>query len=413
MKRLLCIFVLICVFAVPVFSQVAISGWGRIVWLPVLMGQEVDDDGNQLIRTVVQAPWADDAGFDFLLRGVVPGGQIGANVDLLIYRGNDDLGVVAQAANMNAWWAPNRSFKLHLGNTRVHTLRGRVGSSSGTYSYARGRSTGHSAMNTAILNDPAVMIEGGDGIFSRFNMQRHGALMEVTAIPNMYIGAAVQPEFWFGRGYTAKEVYKGIHFAAGYDIRDVGMVRAAFIGGGFGNDQRYANAAWNYDFSYDKRLEAALALTNISGILMDMGLKYSLEENPGNLDRPGFMLDNPLYLAFALNYTKIANTFIGFAIDGHFLGKAERSAPQVAFTVFPHYELNILGGLRVGGDFTFGMQFGDIESINDRKTLGFGIYGQKTYSGGNSFRAGVYASAPMNDDEKWGLTVPIWITYSF
>jgi hypothetical protein len=67
-------------------------------------------------------------------------------------------------------------------------------------------------------------------------------------------------------------------------------------------------------------------------------------------------------------------------------------------------------------DFTFGMQFGDEAGLNDKKMLGFGVYAHKQYGNGN-IRGGVYANAPMNDNaieqEKGGVSVPIWITYSF
>jgi hypothetical protein len=44
--------------------------------------------------------------------------------------------------------------------------------------------------------------------------------------------------------------------------------------------------------------------------------------------------------------------------------------------------------------------------------LGFGLYGQKQYGHGN-IRLSVYANAPMNEGQKWGMSIPIWITYSF
>jgi hypothetical protein len=121
-------------------------------------------------------------------------------------------------------------------------------------------------------------------------------------------------------------------------------------------------------------------------------------------------------------YTGIENFRLGFAADGHFAGTAERnpevptsftSAPQIAFNLYPQYNL---GPCFVGMDITFGMQFGDEAGLNDKKMFGFGAYVHKQYGNGN-IRGGVYANAPMNDNvieqEKWGVSVPIWITYSF
>ena len=143
---------------------------------------------------------------------------------------------------------------------------------------------------------------------------------------------------------------------------------------------------------------------------MDIGLKYSLEKHPGTLtERTGFSLENPLYLALGVMFTGVPNLNLGFVMDGHFAGSATISAPQIAFNIYPAYNL---GFCEIGADFTFGAQFGDKKGVNDKKMLGFGVHAQKTYSSG-SFRVGIYANAPMDEGQKWGMSFPIWITYSF
>jgi hypothetical protein len=231
-------------------------------------------------------------------------------------------------------------------------------------------------------------------------------------MPGLYIGAAVMPEFKSNRGNLAEDVYRGVHAAIGYEFKGIGLARVGYIGGGAGSDGTVANPSRNSDFSLDKRIEAAFALYAAPNILADIGIKYSLEKRPGTLERTGFSLENPLYAAMGLEYTGIPDLFIGFCIDGHFGGTADISAPQIAFNVFPVYSVGILGGIQLGADFAFGVQLGDQEGVNNKKNMGFGVYGQKSY-GGSSFRAGIYANAPMNDGEKWGMSIPLWITYSF
>jgi hypothetical protein len=220
-----------------------------------------------------------------------------------------------------------------------------------------------------------------------------------------------------------EDVYKGLHAAIGYEIKagepNIGHIRLGYIGGGSTAPSRaLGNAGQNWDFSWDRRIEAAFALTMVPDLLLDFGFKLSREEHPGILSQPGFSLENPLYFALGVKYTGIDEFLIGFAADGHFAGTAERdetnkasftSAPQFAFNIYPEYDI---GACRLGADFTFGMQMGDEAGLNDKKMLGFGVYVHKQYGNGN-IRGGVYANAPMNEGQNWGMSIPIWITYSF
>jgi hypothetical protein len=63
-------------------------------------------------------------------------------------------------------------------------------------------------------------------------------------------------------------------------------------------------------------------------------------------------------------------------------------------------------------DFTYGIQLGDEEGINNKQMLGFGIHAHKPFNHGN-VRIGIYANAPMNEGQNWGFSVPVWLTYSF
>ena len=404
MKKLIIALSIIFIWLTPVYPQVRIGGWGRIVWQPLFIGQ----DGEP--RSVLQAPWGEEPGFEFMMNAATA--NIGVDVGILVEKGLVEKGQFNQIANAKVWWSPNRYFKLHLGSGRVSPLRGKFYSSTGGYAYARGRHTGLTTQ--AADNEPVVKIDDGDGIFSRFNVSRMGAIAEITPIPGLFIGTAVMPEWKGNQGNLAEDVYKGIHAAAGYEIRGVGHARVGYVGGGAG-DGTVANPSRNNDFSLDRRLEAAMSLNSLpGGFFADMGLKYSLEKRPGTItERTGFCLENPLYAAMGITYAGVPNLSIGLALDGHFAGTADISAPQIAFNIYPTYNL---GFMEVGGDFTFGAQFGDRLGVNDKKMLGFGVYGQKSYGNGN-FRAGIYANAPMNKeankDERWGLAIPVWITYSF
>jgi hypothetical protein len=401
MKKVLIILTAIFCLASSAFAQVRIGGWGRIVWLPIF----IDQDGEP--RSVLQAPWGEEPGFEFMLNAATA--NIGVDVGILVEKGNVEKGNFSQIANAKAWWAPNRYFKVHLGSGRVAALRGRVGSSMGGYAYARGLHTGFTSRGGD--NEPFVKIDDGDGIFSRFNLSRLGVITEITPMPGLFVGAALMPEYRDNKGILFEEMVKGVHAAVGYEIRGVGLARFAYIGGGIGSDGYIGNTSRNNDFSLDKRIEGAFALTAMpGGFLVDIGFKYSFEKRPGTLlERTGFCLENPLYIAMGVMYSGVPKLKVGFAMDGHFIGTADISAPQIAFNIYPSYDLGIC---EIGGDITFGAQFGDKAGVNDKKMFGFGVYGQKAYTSGN-FRVGIYANAPMNEGQKWGMSIPVWVTYSF
>jgi hypothetical protein len=408
MKKLFCAAVIIICLASPAFSQMRIKGWGRAVWVPLFLAQ----DGNA--KSTMQAAWGDRPDFEFMLSA----SSKNIGVDLGIMAAPNEL---YQIGNAKVWWRPDENFKLHLGSGRVSFLRGKVAASTGAYPYAWGRLSGF--FPNGGKNAPVLMIGGGDGIFSRFNLTDQGVILEITpkfcpALDGLYLGAAIAPQWTKDSGILAETVYKGIHAAIGFKINDIGYFRFGFIGGNE-TDGETANASKNTDFSYDRRIEAALALTFLPNLFVDIGFKYSLCEHPGILAQPGFSLENPMYIAMGLMYTGIKNFSLGFAIDGHFAGDKTFntsfqnnpvvSAPQIAFNIYPTYEFD---SCNVGADFAFGMQFGDEKGVNDKKALGFGLHVQKRYAHGN-IRLGIYGNAPLDEDQKWGMSIPVWITYSF
>jgi hypothetical protein len=409
MKKLGAIFVvLIICSAMPVFSQMRMNGWGRVVWVPLFTAQDGD------AKSTMQSPWGDRPDLEFMFSA----SSTNIGVDLGVMVAPNEF---YQIGNAKVWWRPNEHFKLHLGSGRVPTLRGKVAASTGAYVYAWGRLSGF--FPNGGKNAPVLMIGDGDGIFSRFNLTDQGAILEFTpkfipALEGLYVGAAVAPQWTKDGGILAETVYQGIHAVIGYEVKDIGHFRFGFIGGNEINGET-ANASKNWDFSYDRRIEAAFALSLVPNFLVDLGFKYSLHEHPGILAQPGFSLENPLYLALGLMYTGVDRLSVGFAIDGHFAGDKTLktsyesnpvvSAPQIAFNIYPTYDL---GFCDVGMDLSFGMQFGDEKGINDKKSLGFGAHIQKRYGHGN-IRLGIYGTAPLDEDQKWGMSIPVWITYSF
>ena len=391
LKMMMCAAVLLFFTAAPVFSQMTLGGWGRMVFVPVF----IDVDGD--VRSVVHAPWSEEGAMEFSISGVSI--NIGLDFNMVVMRDRVD-----QIGLAHVWWRPNPFLRMSIGMGRAAQLRG-MEATSGSLPYSRGRLTRHTNMT-----DPFVRIDDGDGIFSRFNLERMGALFEITPMPGLFIGLAFAPDFNNDRGSLFVDTMQGVHAAVGYNLPGIGLFRVGYIGPGQGAAGNIANAGNNPDFSLDQRIEAAFRLNMMPNFAIDVGFKWSLEQNPGTLSVAGFSLQNPLYAAFVVRYTGVRDLTITLAAEGHFLGNADTSAPQIAFNLFPMY--NLRANLYVGADISFGMQLGDQAGVNDRQVLGFGGFIHRSYSNGN-VRAGVFANAPMNDGQQWGMSVPIWITYFF
>jgi len=406
MRKLFCAAIIIICLVSPAFSQMRMKGWGRVVWVPLFRVQDENAEST------TQTAWGNMPNLELMFSASSK--NIGVDLGVMVAPNN-----FYQIGNAKVWWKPDANFKLHLGSGRVSFLRGKVADSTGAYVYAWGRLSGF--FPNGGKNAPVLMIGGGDGIFSRFNLTDMGAILEITpksipALEGLYLGAAIAPQWT--KDKLAETVYKSIHTAIGLKINDIGYFRFGFIDGSE-TDGETANASKNLNFSYDRRIEAALALTFIPNLFVDIGFKYSLCEHPGILAQPGFSLENPLYAAMGLMYTGIQNFSLGFAIDGHFAGNKTLetsyeynpvvSAPQIAFNIYPTYDF---GSCDVGADFTFGMQFGDERGVNDKKALGFGVHIQKRYAYGN-IRLGIYGTAPLDEEHKWGMSIPLWITCLF
>ncbi|MCL2881236.1 MAG: hypothetical protein FWF29_13415, partial [Treponema sp.] len=215
MRKIAFVLTVLLAATAPAFSQVRLASWGRLVWLPYFI-----DQGDKP-RSLIEAPWGDEPDMEFMITAA--NANFGIDVGLLIEKGSLERGNVSQIANMKAWWSPNRYFKLHIGSGRVSPMRGQIYGSTGMYAYARGQLTGLTARSGD--NEPIVKIDDGDGIFSRINLGRLGAIAELTPLPGLYIAAAVMPEYNGDKGNFAQDVYKGVQAVAGYTFGGIGLAR--------------------------------------------------------------------------------------------------------------------------------------------------------------------------------------------
>ncbi|GHV72134.1 hypothetical protein AGMMS49928_27960 [Spirochaetia bacterium] len=126
------------------------------------------------------------------------------------------------------WAKPVSQIKLSLGKFNEDVLRGKIG-------------------DGGDLNQFTLPSGGEDDIFKRFqpsvagNNKAVGFLLGATPVEGLFIGAMVKDLAGAGVGGAggltgivlndAYDVYESIQVAAGYEIADVGLVRAQYVGG--------------------------------------------------------------------------------------------------------------------------------------------------------------------------------------
>jgi hypothetical protein len=220
MKKQIILCVLCVLLVAPAFSQVRMNGWGRIVWVPVA------ETAKKTQSSIVQSSYGAAPDIEFMF--AASSAHIGVDLGATILDASD----FEQIANAKVWWKPNNYFKLNLGMGRVQTLRGMVGSNP-DYAYCWGRLVKSDNGSTF----PVCQIYDGDGIFSRINLRGWGSIVEITPIPGLYLFGAVTPSNpgpsspVENTSWSAKKMFAGGQYCIGYEIPNVGLVRAGYMGG--------------------------------------------------------------------------------------------------------------------------------------------------------------------------------------
>jgi hypothetical protein len=290
---------------------------------------------------------------------------------------NFDFAVPGRDGNLYTWWKPNDIFKLDIGYVRWDALRG-LGVAE---SFLNGKYTGASPAHE-------------DFIFHRFATAdwwstNPGAVLEITPIANLYIGAAINTGAYNATADNLEDIYKNSQYAVGYNIDGIGLVRVGYFGI---NSQGIGN----------QLIQAAFKVTAVEGLGLDVGVGYSLEDGRDNQNN----LTVGLAAAFKTDLFGVNGTV------GAWLGgdgeKAGGQYPKVEVTLNPYAPLSFATiGLGVG----FGLELGKDDSTH----FGFDVYIQKGYGGGQ-IKAGVAAKISPNetDGKKQDvvIAIPIEITYS-
>jgi hypothetical protein len=225
------------------------------------------------------------------------------------------------------------------------------------------------------------------------------------------------------------DTYRFLQLGFGYDIADVGHLRAQWVGGWFGTIDTEKTDEDRAKLKYDNgpdpgspaRIEAAFALTAVQNLLVDLGLRFWLpfEYKDGTKYSNGIGVNvGARFRADAFQIIGQINATLGAYERGP---KDDDSAKGIGLNVnlIPTYDLDA---------FTIGASIGlNVETAGkdvkgeaiedaDKMALGFGGFVSKGLGSG-SVKAGLaYKTAPTYGGKASGygvFSIPIILEYGF
>ena len=383
MKKLIAILVVFALFASTAFAaDVYFGAWGRADFTPIRI--VAPDVGDSVTTTATEVNWGILQGWGtpaFGFQFTLDGGEIG-------FTGKIKVSGTGVSGDEGAWtwWKPADIFQLTVGWARWEVLRG-AGAAESFNNYA-----GHLGAGYGF---------GEENIFARFdtgaNGSSIGAIIQLTPIENLYVGAAIRTGMpWymgddddgepimksFPYGET-EDVFKYSQYAIGYNIPGIGLARAGYFG------------------DMDQAIQAAFALKAVDGVTVDLGFTYKtaeyLEDGAGN--------NMVIALVADIGITDMIKVWFGATAN---LGKevGDKAAGDITFGLNPTFSLDF-GTIGLGAYFGLGLL--EKSPIN----LGFDLYLSKNVGGGE-FKAGVAMGMVSYDGGGSDITfsIPIEITYS-
>ncbi|MCL2126788.1 MAG: hypothetical protein FWH38_00920 [Treponema sp.] len=434
MKKLVIFTLIAAIVAGTAFAQLAdgivVNGWGRAAFSPLM----------NLGKEKVDGETVDDAEADnFAGAGVTWGGQQ-ARVDFRVSGGTDYVGfgigfnaesheVATHDIGAHIWIQPfgTNIFKMTAGWFIDDTLRGKIGNLDGGFS-----------------NFVLGYVPEEDAIFNRFgsgatnstngNNDNNSWMLSSVPIEGLFLGFMVNGALFTGwggpgSGTPAGEAYRYMQLGAGYEIADIGHIRAQYIGGWSGTVDP-ADPDWDkywYDAGKQARIEAAFALTAVQGLLVDLGAKIWLPLEEKDTFKVSNGLDFSLGVTFGMDALGI-----GFRADISGIGAYARhgegtigykddestNGALMVFRLVPTYALDF-ATLGLDAAFAIGGKSKAVngDSIDDNwSQFGIGAFLQKGLAGGQLMAGLSFTLPPSYKDGATGrsvFTIPIILEYAF
>jgi hypothetical protein len=452
-------------------QEISFNAWGRGAFVPLQSVGAPKAGGKD-----VKDPPAGDTveGRNYAATGATWGGMV--RTDFRVNGNAEFIGFQVQIheggiGDLRSIWAKPFSsdiLALRVGSYEVDALRGKIGTDSGFEDFVIGG-----------INE--------DSIFARFNARGYGTATIITSEPmdGLFIGLEVPGLAGWG-GYSADsgkfegqlllDSYRHLQVGFGYQIPDIGHLRAQWVGGWMGSlafddyekdtgkgkysqgpvgfaDWAFADpTGWNVPpvlqswagasaLQWDTaRIEVAFALTAVDNLTVDLGFKFWLPlelKDFGNNPQGEAIKQADSFLKFSNGvdvglganfradaFAVTANIVANFGSYLH-TDKDDKSANGLTFGInlVPTYDLDAVTigaviGFRAKGN---GKVFnGDAAEKTEESQFGIGGFVSKGLGGG-SIKAGLaYKAAPTKyvGDDKGAtgsgvFSIPIILEYAF
>jgi hypothetical protein len=243
MKKLIALLLIVAFTGIAVFADdaaapaagIKLGGWGRMGYV-IAAG----DNTSAPVTTGLLPGWSGSGPFGrvgFNLNGT--SANIGFTLNI------DSNGQVIGFGDQVKIWAKLADFiQVEVGRVQYDALRGKIG------------------------DDGYLGGMGEDNVFTRIQ-PNPGLVVELTPVEGLVIAASL-PAGYFDSAkvwipYTTAQAFSGIQAQAGYTIKDIGTIRAQYIGGALSTDS--------------SAIQFAFALTAVPGLLVDLGSKIDITAN--------------------------------------------------------------------------------------------------------------------------------------
>jgi hypothetical protein len=409
MKKLVAISIIFVLFASFAGAQeIGLSTWSQAVFVPLAIYDKDDVSKTNNVWSSIGPYWQGWGQSPVRVNTTIAGStEFAGFVIQLGYDGESkEARWFTDVDNAKLWIKPVSMLTLTYGKMKEDYLRGQVGDFSLFAAY------GITSYPWAVRNP--------DTIFRRFE-PNHGFHIALTPIEGLYIGTSVDltnGEYPNGKGKqlpaTGSNVWAdNIQSAVGYEIANIGLVRAQYVGRGF-PPQTGKNKDGNPVGHNDGRIEFAFAFTGLEGLTADVGAKIPLYFDKDDGKAKGREL-----FQFAVGGDFTSGDFgVKALVNAIFFSSAPGKADTPDFYLYamPYYNL---GAFKVGGEFGFDNKVTKDNNGDPKGALDIGAWIAKPVAGGE-FQIGVMLGIPFGDTvpalqgkDNLIFSIPVAATVSF
>lgn len=232
MKKALAILMGLALVACSAFAEVTIGAWGRGIFVPVY-NTAPRSNNAQAFDTVSWGGTNPRVGISIVGKSDTAGFEIDPNWD------GNSAGLSDQTM---AWVKPFSMVKFTIGRAYEDALRGNA--CYGSWDWIRTSFTGEDSvfarMDTGYTRGQGFTVPGSD------SAANNGFMMTLTPVEGLFIGANA----FNVKNEKSAFIVRNSQYQVGYAIKNIGLVRAQYIGGYTYDNEKRDNGQFNAAFKY-------------------------------------------------------------------------------------------------------------------------------------------------------------------